>query len=1218
MAKLTTKLYKYDSSQEVNGYKGEDFSQYILQGDSDIDNLDDTLDTGEITLAGLSFREEFAPTTKFIIEKYQEQLNENNEPVQVLWKTFHWEVSSDTVEQPILSDNNYFNHSISFIEPSVEAQQRLVDNIAVTYRLKDVSLESAPTYDTQAKAIKKQTDVVFEPPENFGNFSGFLNWETRRIGHQFKWVMPNWYQVTINGVTKTPSWDDWNNFLLNQEIPSDQTTTTVELPIPMLECQCAVSNTKNFRHNGYCSIQVQVEETSIYNNQSSIIQTIEVHPNQNDPNESWTPDEMLPALSGYGWIESRPYATRTGGGSVPVINVSTGAIIHRRTRVAVPTTTTTNRVINFQIRAGCSYRLILRRLPITNPDLSTSEYHPYLDFANNSDKYDVYPNYYAFSNYTSYIVAITTTNDDQNFINDDYPSLSLSFNSVLAGTNYSIYLRSAPTENALNLFNKAQLTTQNIKKIPEIIVDETPKTFYLEDANKQELQNTTLVENFYNQKNLWEVFMDIGKYIHARPKVEFGSDNRYVVKWKKYGRTDQQTDMSNTISVYNSRFVEEYISACSSYVANMVQLGGIITETIAPKSSSSDYLVYNDVAEIVTEKNIIELIKLEVIRKPDNETKDITEYVFEENVYNLLSINENTNINKGLAIYYKLGTNKIVGLNYRLPTINTGDGANDYAIKRIIGKAFLQVPSTWKNIKINDYLFKITYRTKDTLRSDQVRPDLRKYLRASKYDRVPQHNQFNNQQDVVVDSVKFGNNIYGKLIRTGNKVYTKLEWVDGLSSLKKSGDLYMLQGDDGQDEWFYVSKVKNTYFYDHIISEVEFSKDFNRLSEIIGIPSEPRFFEISEQSLIKREISLDDYIILGTQRYSSWFPYIPSFIRGYYGWSYIANMLLGEGQNYPKYALTIFKNDIDKETVAGNETFKVETLTPVCTYSIENTLTIEWDMKDNFSAGDQVSATAQSFDDPVDTAYYTLLPYRYCDVYGRCDMIDFAIMKDYTFNDNDEVMNLPANPIDLDTQSAYQNLVFGNQYLYINDNYPSQNQNNYGTNDSGLIVLKDCREALSFNYNLQMLTDSDRFVLSAYMWQENKENLRIGLLKEEINKISNATITNGAFAIENIPISYVVSQVVQQDIPPEFELFFIDIRIQDCITNYAQSQGKTVDEVMEGINAIIIYSTNEVNDYVNSGAKYFVMGRNVGGLSVSDAIADWTISHPSSTYFTKQ
>ena len=144
----------------------------------------------------------------------------------------------------------------------------------------------------------------------------------------------------------------------------------------------------------------------------------------------------------------------------------------------------------------------------------------------------------------------------------------------------------------------------------------------------------------------------------------------------------------------------------------------------------------------------VEIVDLEVIRKSDGAVRNLAGkgtlgestngYVFEESVYNILSINANDSVNKGLAIYYTLGTNKIVGLNYQLPSINTGDGDTEYAIKRIIGTVYLMSTNDWKNIKINDYLFRVSYRTKDTLRSNQARPDLRKYILSTPYDRVPQ------------------------------------------------------------------------------------------------------------------------------------------------------------------------------------------------------------------------------------------------------------------------------------------------------------------------------------------------------------------------------------------------------------------------------------------------------------------------------------------------
>lgn len=1185
MGKIITRLYEYDSSQENNGYRGKDYSPYLLLASSDEDNLDDTLDTVELTLCGLPFRDEFAPSSKFIYELWYQEISDTGAIIEKMWKDWHLCVNNDTVEQPIMSDNHYFNHSISFYEASVEAQKRLVDNIAVTYRLKDVSIESKPTYDTHATAIKNISNVEATGSENFRHEEGFI-WEKFTIGHKFVWVMPNWYQVTINGATKTPTWDDWNEFKLNQEIPSNQSSSIIQLPIPMLECLCGVAGGKTFAHNGYCSIDVIVQRTSIADGTTTIIQNFRVDPASDTPTEaSWERDRIVTSdyADEFGEIMSRFQAVAT--------TQQTGGVNFQKwtSKVAERVATRTNRVLSITIESGYQYKVILKRHVFQN----------YKGYGN-----DDYPAYYSNAEWVFRTAVVYNWADIKNvadYINDNWPFATISFNAVLQGEDKSLYLRNAPTENAYNLYNKSQLVTQNNFKQGNTPVDETITSFYLEDADKQELKNTTIVENFYNQKNLWEIQMDIGKYIHARPKIRFGSKNRFVTTWKRYGLTTQHEDYAKPISIYNSRFIEEYISACSSYVTNMVQLGGLITEIVAPKSSSEDYLVYNDVAEIITEKNIIELVDLEVIRKIDNVSRNLagkgthgespSGFVFEESVYNILSINANDSVNKGLAIYYTLGTNKIKGLNYQLPSINTGDADTDYAIKRIIGTVFQMAQSDWKNIRINEYLFKISYRTKDTLRSNQSRPDLRKFLLSTPYDRVPQHNQFNNQTDIVVDSVKFGNNIYGKLIRTGNKIYTKLEWCDDLTQVKQSGELYSIEGN-----LYYVSKVKNTYFADHIESEVEFSKDFNRLSQIIGIPSEPRFYEISERNIIDREISLDDYIVLGT--WTNMRTRKDDYITDR-GWVFIRNLLLGEETEYPKYAVTIFKNDIDKSTVFGNETFKTETCHPICAYSIENTLTLEWDMRDNFSAGDQVVSTAMSIDlsKVVDTAYNTLSPVRYADVYGRCDMIDFAIIDNYNFS-NDEIMALPKNPIDLKTNDE---IVFTT----------AQNVEDYASNSKGLIVLKDNRETLKFNYNLQVITDSDRFVLSAYMWQSGKQNLRIGLLKEEINKISNETITNRDFKIENIPfnINYSSQNGLTQAIV---------VKISDSLNNYAEQQGQTLQELMVGIKAIVIYSTNEVNDYVNSGAKYFVFGRNISDLSLSDATQDWYLRFREDNLFKKQ
>jgi hypothetical protein len=1265
---IITKLYKYDSTQENNNYRGEDFSKYILVGDSDTDDLTEVLDTVELTLAGLPFGEEFEPKTKFIYEKWEDITDLQGNKTLQLWKDWHIVVAEDVVSQPILSDNNYFNHNISFLEASAIAQGRLVDNIAITYRLKDINLDGKTTINENAKASVTLQNIEWTPTEDF---TYYLNYFANgyRNGKRFYWKFPNWYKTDSPFYGTEQSWKDFSYY---QEIDPLIGEKKISLVVPMLEIQNGVQNTKTFEKMGYCSVNWVVEETNLANNTKKTIRTGTTNPCETNETENY-------------WKEEWRRNTSMGKGDITnYVEFSTSQAIvfdlaHEK-KVADYDQEPQNRKIEFDAKANCLYtiKVYLKDFKKESQGLGGTTY--------DNEHTAIYETKSTFDGFLIWIPSFSFQE-----VNNTYPVASISFMTYEKGSDKRVWLKSAPIENAYSLYQKGQINTQNVIKQQGTPITETEQAFYLEQNDKQELQNTTIVENFYNQKNWWELQLEIGKYIHAIPKIRFGNNDRFVTTWQKLGLPTQYTDNSTKISIFNSKSIENYISACSSYVTNMVQLGGIVDEWVAPKSSSEDYLVYNDVAEIKTSKNIIEIVDMDIkcIKAtngiPVGDTRNLAGkgthneskngYIFEENVYSLLDIHKETLTNKGLAIYYQLGSNVIKGLNYRLPTINTGDGANDYAIKRIIGQVYGLSEKAWENIIVNNFVFHIVYRTKDSVRSNQTRPDLRKYLLNSKYDRVPQHYQFNNQTDTVVDSVKFGNNVYGKLIRTGNSTFTTTEWNTSLSQLKQAGQLYNIRGNI-----YYVAKAKNTYYQDHIISEITYSKDYNQLSEIIGIPSEPRFYEISEQSTIQREVPINDYIVLGTEIKSRQNPL--SFIRNN-GWSYINNLLLGNETDFPKYAITVFKNDEDRKygTVKGNENFYKDVCHPINTYSIQNTLTLEWDMVDNFSAGEIVQPRV-STEETTDKAYYTLQPIQYTDVYGRSDLVDFIILKELELS-NSDIQNLPNSPIttkktfklvmyvddkkaDFDINNLYNEFLTDEFYevfkrlpklgetcyckcIFTNDNNEyewyrlkatdySVNDDGYeiaiwsetgelsteeiaeiekptidsyrdnylfgnepihliGDNQHGLGLLKDNREQISINYNLQMITDSDRFVLSSYLWQPQKGELKLALLNTEINKISNDTIKETAI-INTYDFESSVSKIDG----------IITINIESALNGIDISTAK----------AIAIISTREINDISVSGQRYFVMGRNIGGLSEEKAKAKWYISNFDKSMFKQQ
>lgn len=255
-------------------------------------------------------------------------------------------------------------------------------------------------------------------------------------------------------------------------------------------------------------------------------------------------------------------------------------------------------------------------------------------------------------------------------------------------------------------------------------------------------------------------------------------------------------------------------------------------------------------------------------------------------------------------------------------------------------------------------------------------------------------------------------------------------------------------------------------------------------------------------------------------------------------------------------------------------------------YAIKNTLTMEWDMRDNFSAGDKVEVVNNPSITPTNSAYNKLIPVRYGDIFGRADLIDFAIIRDYDFN-ADEVRALPENPINLEAHES--DVLFGNQ----------KNIRNYGSNNSGIVLLKDNREAISPNYNLQMVTDSDRFVLSNYLWSENKGTLHFALLIKEVNKLSNDTINQGDIW-QTFPIIGYIGELTELRTNVPYGLY---ANISQLLSDKIRT-GDDGDYFRRYVKAIAVY---EYLETAVTNERKFVFARNLDGLGVNEKSQNWYI-----------
>ena len=193
-------------------------------------------------------------------------------------------------------------------------------------------------------------------------------------------------------------------------------------------------------------------------------------------------------------------------------------------------------------------------------------------------------------------------------------------------------------DNELMLFDRLNIIRDTINKYGE-------ENFYISfSGGKDSTILHHLIDEALPNNKIPRVFINTG--IEYNDIVKFvremaDSDDRFIITFNRLGRTDEKPDNSTRVSVFNSRNIEDYISATSSYITNMVQLGGYIEEWVYPKTTNEQLLVSNDTAEIIVSKPIIELVKIQVRDNKTGEIADMTDFVYEENVYKTLSIKTN-------------------------------------------------------------------------------------------------------------------------------------------------------------------------------------------------------------------------------------------------------------------------------------------------------------------------------------------------------------------------------------------------------------------------------------------------------------------------------------------------------------------------------------------------------------------------------------------------
>lgn len=1180
---IKLRLYKYNANKE-NGLGQE--IENVMIGGKITSCLDDTLDTAEITINNSTREKPYKPLTKFKLVLSQE----NNET-----KYYDYELRYDLVEKISMAKDLYM-HRLYLGNPAISCQKRTCDNFAISYRLKDVTLESDSFDSTYIEnssiysisETSSQYNTSYSLTGNFGeNYttdygvineysSGkYITWFHYDVGTNSSGLVDitsnstfraklqkTHYCIILDSATdgmsdeimsKMNTWWKAQNTSVKIQVANMQSGKTYpecfeECPligfnsiykkpvlvytVPQLRAYTSETNgvelssgASRMSYNNYVYLPTKTEvkivdnESGISSNKTYYTSWGKYYAKHSDTSS------RSRALGSY-------KTTQTSGLKLDDSNTDDLFLyeIGKTYTNGGINYTTVNAKAYIKTSANSGGNLTLDAIYVEAGKTYTFETTGYFGGAN-LPKYVRYYSNYSGNNFTESLEStedyankialkihkkyrmsggyITELVNDQYLVSGNDFKYKVSFTLLKPNQMISdVILKQGSTRpNCYDLFKKAQICAETKNVSGDYAwgdIDNKMLPYVVNSETKDKLTNKELIEDTYQNKNLWEIFMQIGKYIHGKPYITF-NQNKYELKFKDYGISEYSSKTATKNSIYSSNDIENYISSLDSYIENYFQYGNVVTECIRPCDNDGTAICCTDNAVLKTKYPILEIVSLQfkALSTSDDKTYDLTDYVYEHNIYKILPIQKEISGTtssyshyKGNSIYYHVNSTEIMGFQYK-EIASDATTVNPYAIKQAMHSALVAGGTTEKSateLSINDYYFIIKYRTKDDARFKSYKPDIRKFIRNADVDLYPIQSQFNNQLDKTVDSEKYGNNTYGTLLRSGNETKEYQDYVLNINDLKDSGELYDLGNN------YYVSKNTMIIYPTYVLCETDYSKDFNKLSEIIGIDSQPRFYEIAEDNYIKRNIAIDRFYILDYALDITEEDDIIGDVLSEQDKS-ILKACYQSVDERPNYAMVYYKSmsGHNNETINFNKNVVV----PCIPYMSGNTITYEFDMMDNFGAGDWQKDATSDYTKAYNSAswfaqllsiytdislknrkenYTTRQSYQYCDVLGKADLMDFRVYHENATNSDAGIITkgfIRMNRPELDTEKPYY------EYEMLPNSMGSETDNGKLTSkDYGYLIDKDARECLGVNFSCHIVSSSDRFIISNQFWNE--------------------------------------------------------------------------------------------------------------------------------------
>ena len=601
---------------------------------------------------------------------------------------------------------------------------------------------------------------------------------------------------------------------------------------------------------------------------------------------------------------------------------------------------------------------------------------------------------------------------------------------------------------------------------------EIQKQEYVLDENfAQEYKNVTAPEFSFTNCTLWDALSQVGGYIHAIPRLvplSTTDDTHYKVTFDKLGGSEQAPAMPPMIYQDSTIDSNEWcgkITSPAQNLCNTTDEGGAITEFgndyITVRTEDGNIEINGDNVLIRTSLPIQQLIKLECGFIPDYNSGntpvgDITAYAYEDAEYSVLSSYWGTAYpySKAWALRWKQGGNIIDGLTFKQEgQTSVSEAFNNTAIVNIINAKTgigLKPIDTSNGEWYRRLAFKVTYVPIATARVEAVKPVL---TDGGETSNALVYNQGAN----VAETSFYGEKMRGAIARLGQDVEQRTYDIKTYSQMPKVGQIL-----DGK----YIATVDAEYDITRMRITVTLAKNFNQLSQFVGLNSNYRLYDISEKQSVERHIHYAERIIVGKSAYASRYSYQSN-----------GNTVVDTHNTILRYFTLMMKRTFDRGAWSADESDYVINkimcafvsfdkfnasdgiLMPVVAFPFGNSICFNISFYDNYGAGFQSS---NDFENEKNKATQRLVPYT--DVYGEFSKMSL-FMSDNAWT-----------PSFNEQKDGGKAMLYPEGTLFSKYGFTTLEATG-NLDDYALKIDKDSREQIDFSYQVHYVSDSDDIIV---------------------------------------------------------------------------------------------------------------------------------------------